>query len=74
MNPQRWTDWHLVDTFGANRPSTLGRWPKVRASVQGAVRTREFDRDSAELCADSVFGRTAQRAAEPERDPEAMEG
>ena len=48
--------------------------------VQGAVRTREFERDSArhritEVRADSV-GRLdrAERAAEPECDPEAMEG
>ena len=53
---------------------------RVRTSVGGAVRTREFERDSArhritEVRADSV-GRLdrAERAAEPERDPEAMEG
>ena len=73
------TDWHRVVTFGklAEYTRTLAKGSYVM--VQGAVRTREFERDAVrhritEVRADSV-GKLdrAERATDRDRDPEATE-
>jgi single-strand DNA-binding protein len=73
------TDWHRVVTFGklAEYTRTLAKGSYVM--VQGAVRTREFERDGVrqritEVRADSV-GKLdrAERAADRDRDPDTNE-
>ena len=73
------TDWHRVITFGklAEYSRTLAKGSYVM--VQGAVRTREFERDGVrqritEVRADSV-GKLdrAERAADQDRNPEENE-
>ena len=73
------TDWHRVVTFGklAEHTRTLAKGSYVM--VQGAVRTREFERDGirqriTEVRAESV-GKLdrAERAADRDRDPDPNE-